>query len=243
MNQLKNDYSKYVDAVVNAVLEYIGKPVISDNVYIVKSGDSLWSIAKKLGTTVDELKKINNLTSNTLQIGQKLIIPNGNNEEETPESEKNIYVVQKGDSLWSIAKKFNTTVAELKRINNLKTETLSIGQKLKIKEDNLAEDNENDYVIYIVKSGDSLYKIANIYNTTVSEIMTLNNLKNTNLSIGQELKIPNNSSSESLTTYIVKSGDSLWSIARRFNTSVDEIVKINNLKNDLLSIGQILLIP
>lgn len=243
VNQLKNDYSKYVDAVVNAVLEYIGKPVISDNVYIVKSGDSLWSIAKKLGTTVDELKKINNLTSNTLQIGQKLIIPNGNNEEETPESEENIYVVQKGDSLWSIAKRFNTTVTELKRINNLKTETLSIGQKLKIKEDNLTEDNENDYVIYTVKSGDSLYKIANIYNTTVSEIMTLNNLKNTNLSIGQKLKIPNNNSSESLTTYIVKSGDSLWSIARRFNTSVDEIVKINNLKNDLLSIGQILLIP
>lgn len=242
VNQLKNDYVKYVNAVVKAVSEYIGKTT-SDNVYVVQKGDSLWSIAKKFNTTVDELKKLNSLISNSLQIGQKLILPSNNDVEDKPIEENNIYIVQKGDSLWSIAKKFNTTVSELKRINNLKTETLSIGQKLKVKETTLPEEPDSNYIIYTVKSGDSLYRIASTYNTTVSEIMMLNGLNNTNLSIGQKLKIPSNNSDESLTTYIVKSGDSLWSIAQKYNTTVDDIIKVNNLKSTLLSIGQTLLIP
>ena len=102
--------------------------------------------------------------------------------------ESDYYVVKKGDSLWSIAKKYKMTVDELKSINNLKSNLLSIGQRLKIKESN---DNQN---IYIVKKGDTLYKIANMYGTTVDNLKALNNLKNNNLStnvlqIGQKLKI------------------------------------------------------
>ena len=85
--------------------------------------------------------------------------------------ESDYYVVKKGDSLWSIAKKYNMTVDELKSINNLKSNLLSIGQRLKIKESN---DNQN---IYIVKKGDTLYKIANMYGTTVDNLKALNNLK------------------------------------------------------------------
>ena len=92
---------------------------------------------------------------------------------------------------------------------------------------------------YSVKKGDSLYKIANMYNTTISEIIKLNNLKNTNLSIGQLLKIPSNSSNQ---TYIVKKGDSLYSIAKKFNTTVDSIKKKNNLVSNTLSINQKLII-
>ena len=98
--------------------------------------------------------------------------------------ESDYYVVKKGDSLWSIAKKYNMTVDELKSINNLKSNLLSIGQRLKIKESN---DNQN---IYIVKKGDTLYKIANMYGTTVDNLKALNNLKNNNLSIGQKLIVP-----------------------------------------------------
>ena len=81
--------------------------------------------------------------------------------------ESDYYVVKKGDSLWSIAKKYNMTVDELKSINNLKSNLLSIGQRLKIKESN---DNQN---IYIVKKGDTLYKIANMYGTTVDNLKAL----------------------------------------------------------------------
>ena len=137
------------------------------------------------------------------------------------------YVVKKGDSLWSIAKKYNMTVDELKSINNLKSNLLSIGQRLKIKESN---DNQN---IYIVKKGDTLYKIANIYGTTVDNLKALNNLKSNNLSIGQKLIVPSKNK-----IYVVQKGDSLWSIARKYDTTVDSIKRNNNLSTNVLQIGQ-----
>ena len=74
VNQLKNNYIKFADAVVKAVSNYIDLPYELGNVYIVKKGDSLYSIAQKYNTTVDELKRKNNLSSNLLSIGQILII-------------------------------------------------------------------------------------------------------------------------------------------------------------------------
>ena len=141
--------------------------------------------------------------------------------------ESDYYVVKKGDSLWSIAKKYNMTVDELKSINNLKSNLLSIGQRLKIKESN---DNQN---IYIVKKGDTLYKIANMYKTTVDNLKALNNLKSNILSIGQKLIVPSKNK-----IYIVQKGDSLWSIARKYGTTVDSIKKNNNLSTNVLQIGQ-----
>ena len=141
--------------------------------------------------------------------------------------ESDYYVVKKGDSLWSIAKKYNMTVDELKSINNLKSNLLSIGQRLKIKESN---DNQN---IYIVKKGDTLYKIANMYGTTVDNLIALNNLKNNNLSIGQKLIVPSKNK-----IYIVQKGDSLWSIARKYDTTIDSIKRNNNLSTNVLQIGQ-----
>lgn len=141
--------------------------------------------------------------------------------------ESDYYVVKKGDSLWSIAKKYNMTVDELKSINNLKSNLLSIGQRLKIKE---SDDNQN---IYIVKKGDTLYKIANMYGTTVDNLKALNNLKSNNLSIGQKLIVPSKNK-----IYIVQKGDSLWSIARKYDTTVDSIKRNNNLSTNVLQIGQ-----
>ena len=71
--KLKNNWPRYVDAVVDAVMEYIGLTP-SQNTYTVQSGDNLYSIARKYNTTVDEIKRKNNLTSNNLSIGQILVI-------------------------------------------------------------------------------------------------------------------------------------------------------------------------
>ena len=205
----------------------------SSNTYVVKSGDSLYKIANQFNTTVNELKNLNNLTTNTLQIGQVLKIPSG--EVEKPSS--NTYVVKSGDNLYKIANQFNTTVNELKNLNNLTTNTLQIGQVLKIPGGEVDKPSTNTY---IVKSGDSLYKIANQFGVSVSSIMSANNLSNSNLSIGQKLIIPSGNSNQ---VYTVKSGDSLYSIAQNFNTSVKAIQDLNNLQSNLLSIGQKLLIP
>ncbi len=144
--------------------------------------------------------------------------------------EKDYYIVQKGDSLWSIAKKYNTTVDELKSINNLKSNLLSIGQRLKIKGSSVNPDNQN---IYMVQKGDTLYKIANMYGTTVDNLKSLNNLKSNIISIGQELIVPS-----SKIIYTVQKGDSLWAIARKYSTTVDSIKSKNNLSTNVLQIGQ-----
>lgn len=127
---------------------------------------------------------------------------------------------------------------ELKRLNNLTSNTLSIGQVLKVSSNSTTPSDTEEY--YIVKSGDSLYQIANRFNTTVDELKRINNLTSNLLSIGQRLRIP---SSEAYQTYTVKSGDTLYSIARNFNTTVAAIQNLNNLATSALSIGQKLLIP
>ncbi len=158
-----------------------------------------------------------------------------------PENLDGYYIVSSGDTLWAIANKYNTTVDELKTLNNLTSNTLQIGQILKLPTDSESEENENTYT---VKSGDTLYSIANKYNTTVDELKTLNNLTSNTLQIGQILKLPTDSESEeNENTYTVKSGDTLYSIASKYNTTVDEIKSINNLSSNLLSIGQILILP
>ena len=240
---LKENYKELAEAVISAVANYIGVPYtppegIITNTYIVQKGDSLYSIANKLGTTVSELKKENNLTSNTLQIGEVLRIPT----KEIYEGEENVYIVQKGDTLYSVAMANNTTVDELKKANNLTSNILSTGQLLKIPSALLPEST------YTVKKGDSLYSIANEYNTTVEELKRINNLTSNTLSIGQVLKLPSDKPNKieqekNTITYTVQKGDSLYSIARKYSTTIDKIKDLNNLTTNLLSIGQVLLIP
>ena len=230
------DESK-INSIVDNLYDAINDYIYKENIYIVQSGDSLYSIANKFDISVAELKKANDLSSNTLSIGQELIIPK-KMEEEIPNEEPSpfeTYIVKQGDSLYKIANNFNTTITELKELNNLNSNTLSIGQVLKIPN----RINEN-YETYTVASGDSLYKIATRFNTTVSTIQEINNLSTTTLSIGQKLLVPK---IQNTTKYTVVSGDSLYKIANKFNTTVNEIKELNNLETNNLSIGQVLQIP
>ena len=175
VSQLKNNWQMYAEAAVQGILNYINKNTnIDNNVYIVKAGDSLYQIANKYNTTVEELKSINNLTTDNLYIGQQLLLVPTNN------TDNNIYVVKLGDTLYSIAKRYNIPVQDIIDNNDIVDNIIVVGQQLIIP-------SNNDY--YIVKAGDTLYSIARKYNTTVEDIMNKNNLSNTILSIGQKLKI------------------------------------------------------
>ena len=236
--QLKEDYDILAEAVVRGVMKYIGKPYSGgelEGTYTVKSGDSLWSIANRFNTTVAEIKRLNNLNTNALQVGQVLKLPTGN--ENANNNQGNTYTVKSGDSLWSIARKYDTSVSELQNLNNLSSTILQVGQVLKVPQS--SSNNENSSAnTYVVKSGDSLWSIANRFGTTVDELMRVNRLNSNILSIGQVLTLPGNTNSNQ--TYIVKAGDSLWNIARRFGTTVDALKEKNNLTNNNLTIGQIL---
>ena len=202
--------------------------------YTVQKGDTLYGISKQFDVPIETIKRLNNLTSNTISIGQKLQIP-------TTQT-TTIYTVKSGDTLYKIANLYNTSVKELIELNNLSSTSLSIGQQIKVP---VEEDNttNNEYVNYKVKKGDNLYSIATEYGVSVETIKQINNLTNNLLSIGQVLKIPTKNIEIGYKEYEVKAGDSLYSIAQKFNTTVNDIVKENNLQTTILSVGQILKIP
>ena len=242
--QLQNNLDNYAEAVVKAVADYIGVPYVAPggvkpNTYVVKKGDSLYSIANKLGVSVENLKNANGISGNLINIGQVLSIPISS--DKVP-GDYIVYTVKKGDSLWNIANLYNVSVNDIVDYNNLGTTLLQVGQQLLIPSggvDMPTEDDESG-ITYIVKSGDSLWSIAKRYNVSVGDIKTINNLTSNMLSIGQELIIPETSEYK---TYIVKSGDSLWKIAKDNNINVNDLIALNNLSNTVLQIGQQLLIP
>lgn len=240
--RIQNNYKKYAEEVIKSITKYKGfnyTPPRVQEEYVVMKGDTLWNIAKKLDTTVDELKRLNNLNSNLLYIGQILKVPSYNTITDTNVT----YVVKKGDTLYSIASNNNTTVNALKELNNLKSDTLSIGELLKIPETTSiitpSEDEIiNDETTYIVEKGDTLYSISKKFNITVDELKEKNSLINDILTIGMSLIIPNNKSSlDDIIIHKVERGDSLWSLSNKYNTTVNDIKQLNNLISDLLIIG------
>lgn len=234
--KLKKNYKDYAEAVIEAVLDYKNIPYEQTEYYIVKKGDSLWSIANKNNTNVSELKKLNNLTSNSLSIGQKLKLPTNNNETIEPiPSTSNTYIVKKGDSLYSIAKKYDTTVDSIKTTNNLTNNTLSIGQTLKIPGTSIEQPNS-----HTVSKGETLYSIATKYGVSVNDIKQKNNLTSNTLNIGQVLLLPGTTEENTINSYTVKKGDTLYGIANKYNLTTDELKKLNNLTSNTLSIGQTL---
>lgn len=174
------DFDKISTVISQTIIDYLNKK----NTYTVKKGDSLYQIAKKYNTSVNKIKELNNLKSNNLTIGQIIKIPNEAKGNENIPTNQITYTVQKGDTLYQIAKTYNTTYNIIKELNNLSSNDLYIGQKLKI------PSNNQEYTTYIVQKGDSLYQIAKKYNTTVNDIKSINNLTDNLLSIGQKLKIP-----------------------------------------------------
>ncbi len=203
-------------------------------VYVVKAGDTLYAIASRYGTTVDAIKRLNHLTSNTLSIGQELKLPISDGNNDTGSDSTLRYIVKPGDTLYAIASRYDTTVDEIKRLNNLSSNVLTVGQVLNIPTANQGGAN----ILYTVQRGDTLFSIASRYGTTVDEIKRLNNLTSNVLSIGQTLRIP--STNSSYITYTVQRGDTLFSIASRYGTTVDAIKRLNNLTSNVLSIGQVL---
>ena len=240
-SKIKNNYKKYAEEIVKIVANYKGfnytEPRVQEE-YKVEKGDTLWNISKKLNTTVEELKKLNNLSNNLLYIGQVLKVPSYETITDTNIS----YIVKKGDTLYNIAKVNNISVSDLKEYNNLSNDDLFIGQVLKIPESTSIITPNEDLIInednmYVVDKGDTLYSISKKFNTTVNDIKTANNLVSDILSIGTKLLIPG-TSLEDIIIHKVVSGDSLWSLAKKYSTTVEDIKLLNNLASDLLSIGQ-----
>jgi peptidoglycan DL-endopeptidase LytF len=108
------------------------KPVTQKGTYTVVAGDALSVIAKKFNTTVDQLKQLNNLSNDTIYVGQVLKVSGSEGQTPTQQTTIGSYTVAAGDSLWAIANKFNLSVDQIKQLNNLTSDTIYVGQSLKL---------------------------------------------------------------------------------------------------------------
>lgn len=179
--------------------------------YVVKQGDNLSSIAKKYNVSIAEIKEWNNLSTTSLQLGKSLQV--GKNEANhkgelavvtpAPKMENVEYVVKRGDNLGSIAKKYCSSVEDLKEWNNLSDNNITLGKSLIVAKNELAvdshavaetsfkkKDSKNNAEDYYVQKGDSLYSISKKYpGVTISDIKKWNNIKSEELKPGMKLKI------------------------------------------------------
>jgi len=156
------------------------------------------------------------------------------------------YTVQWYDTLYSIARRFNTTVEAIVALNGLQNANyIKVGQVLKIA--GTPPPTSVPPSEYIVQPGDTLFSIARKYNTTVEAICRANGIVNPwYIHVGQRLILPGGSTTPlpGGSTYVVQAGDTLYSIAARFGKNVWDLVVANNLSNpNLISVGQVLTIP
>ena len=253
--------------------EQVGKPS-AQATYVVKKGDTPGEIAEKLGVKTKDLISLNNLNSKSLQIGQELKVPGAGTETTAKKAEAkssgipNEYTVKKGDSLYVISKRYKISINEIKQKNNLRGDTLRVGQKIvlgaqaieptQVASEKPAENLETPRPTgkYTVKKGDTIGGVALKFGVSQKELKRENGLRTNNIRIGQVLRVPGDSvkaASEPVKKekkaayvkkrYVVKSGDTLSGIADNFDVSVKELKKASALKNDRINKGDVLLIP
>ena len=294
-------------------------PVVPNNpttsnaqTYTVVAGDSVWKIAHQFGISMDTLRSLNNIQNNFIYPGQVLKIrlissSNGTTTVPTPTTPSipsqnqstntgsnqtasvGNYTVKAGDSLWSIANKHGLSVAQLKSMNGLSSDMIYAGQKLTVKtgasstSSTTSSANTNTGATtnpvtntqtsnassYTVKSGDSLWSIANKHGLSVSQLKNMNGLTSDIIYPGQTLKVgqgnntsttapskiatttpapsqvsttSSNISTSTSKTYTVASGDSLWAIANKHGLSVSQLKNMNGLTSDVIYPGKQLLV-
>ena len=234
--------------------------------HTVQEGETLYTIAQSYGKTISDLRNYNNLNENTeLTVGQVIII----NQDIPKKITKTItHKVKRGETLGKIADKYNLSVAEIKKVNKLRKDKITSGQKLKIpisttqvevvknKPKKEQVSTTERVIVHTVKSGESLEKIASKYKVSKHQIKDWNpDIEDGNtILIGSKIKIyttesksiaSNNAKTTATSpkTHTVKRGDTLYSIALKYDLTIQELKDLNDISNpDDLKPGQKLIL-
>jgi len=216
--------------------------------YVVQPGDTLFSLSRRFNTSVQAIMQANGMMTTFLRAGQTIWIPVSGE----PPAGPIVHIVQPGETLFSIARKYNTTVWAIMATNGLTSTTIMAYRALFI-----PSVMQPGPIIHIVMPGETLYTIAQRYNTTVSLIMLANRMTTYSLYVYQQLIIPPEgwtgwpigwpgsgpTGPAPVQYYTVQPGDTLFSIARRFGTSVSAIMSANGLSSTTIYVGSTLRIP
>jgi len=223
-------------------------PCPGGNYYTIQPGDTLFALARRFNVTVDAILRANpGIDPNSLRVGQIICIPAPS--AGTCPTGTFPYVVRAGDTFFSLARRFNTTVAAIMAANpGVDPNRLQIGQTICIPGAAPPSGCPAGTMPYIIRAGDTFFSLARRFNTTVEAIIAANPGVDPNrLQIGQRICIPTSTPSGCPTgtmPYIIRAGDTFFNLARRFNTTVDAIMAANpGVDPNRLQIGQRICIP
>jgi LysM repeat protein len=227
-------------------------PCPEGNYYTIRAGDTLFSITQKFNISIDDLLEANLglIEPDNLRVGQIICIPLAVPPRTCPPNTVT-YIIQRGDTFYSISQRFDTTVEALIKANpEVSPDTLLIGQQICIPRGAIPspEACPPGTFTYRIQSGDTFYSLARRYRTTVQAIQQVNPGVNPNaLRIGQVIcipRVPVGRCPGGSFAYTIRSGDTLYNIARRFNTTIRSIVGLNpGIEPNRLRVGQIICIP
>ncbi|HGF7749616.1 LysM peptidoglycan-binding domain-containing protein [Enterococcus faecium] len=179
----------------------------SQGTYTVKAGESVWSVANKNGITMNQLIEWNNIKNNFIYPGQQLIVKGGNSTNtntgsttsaakpntpntsattSTSSSGNTMYTVKAGESVWSVANKHHITMDQLIEWNNIKNNFIYPGQQVIVKKGSSQTTNHGSKT-YTVKSGESVWGVADSHGITMAQLIEWNNIKNNFIYPGQTL--------------------------------------------------------
>ena len=203
--------------------------------YEVSAADSLYSISRRFATTEETLISLNALTDSLhLEVGQILLVPR---------IDENIYavdVVVPGDSLFNIARRYNTTVAQLRALNGVAGgRDLAVGRSIIV-----PRVDETLFEAVVVETGDSLYSISRRYDVSLSVLKVLNRLADArDLKVGEAILAPKLEDA-ALEVLVIRAGDSLTAIAETYGTTVEFLQSLNGIANpSLIQLDDSILVP
>ena len=223
--------------------------------YRVRSGDTLSGIARRWRITMKSIVTANRLRSDRLRVGQRLVltVPNVPRQaiastQRSESSQHVIHRVRSGETLSTIASRYGVSISQLKMTNRIRTNLIRPGQRLRIPFG--GADAVSDTKIYTVKAGDTLSTIASRYGVSVVRLKRANRLSGDSLRIGDRLEIPTQVAVSDAPkrvaksrTHRVRSGESLYTIGKRYGVSVDRLKAANGLRRNTIRVGQELVIP
>ena len=250
----------YTNETTTSLVESTSSTKSNVNYHKIKQGETIGSIAELYKVSASNIREWNNISGNKIIAGTTIKIysdssPNvvSNNVSQKTEltSESINHQIQSGETIIGISESYGVSVEDIKRWNNLSSSKIVAGKTLII----YSSGNGNHKVsnttvtqktvkseVHKVKKGETLGGIAEKYKVSISSIQQLNNISGNKIKAGQELKIPNQTGTTSQKSkeglHTVENGETLYSIAIKYNTSVQKIKKLNNLSSSKIIVGQ-----
>ncbi len=251
----------YTNESTTSLVESTSSPKSNVNYHKVKSGETIGGIAEQYQVFASSIREWNGISGNKIIAGETLkiysnvsvnVVSNDVSQKTELTSESLNHQIQPGETIIGISELYGVSVENIKRWNNLSSSKIIAGKSLIIYSNGngnhnkvsttTVSKNSGSPEIHKVKKGETLGGIAENYNVSVASLRQVNNIKGNKIIAGQDLKIPQTTGTASQKPkdgyHTVENGETLYSIAIKYNTSVQKIKTLNNLSTSKIIVGQ-----